>query len=133
MNCIRRSSFTRSFLIPFALTIWLSACHTWVEVEPPQRALQEQADRPPGERETLRLLMGEYANLYEGKLYRLTEDSLGLVKGNEHTTLPIREVTQVEVRRADHLATAGVVVGTLALAFGIAMIVAFHSVDLGSS
>lgn len=42
MQRIRRSNFARSFLLPVALTTWLSACTTkWVEVGPPIDALTE--------------------------------------------------------------------------------------------
>jgi hypothetical protein len=43
MGRIRRSDFARSSFMLLALTVWLGACHKWVEVAPPDLALEQQA------------------------------------------------------------------------------------------
>lgn len=41
MYRVRQSVFTRALLLPFALLMWLSACHKWVVLEPPYVPSQE--------------------------------------------------------------------------------------------
>ena len=43
MHRVRRSVFVRSFLLPFALLLWLAACQKYVMVQPPlERSLAEE-------------------------------------------------------------------------------------------
>lgn len=112
MDRIRRSDFARSFLLPLALTFWLGACHKWVEVEPPQLALQEQADKPVRARQELRLHIEPDGQSFEGSLVSIAADSVVLGKGEGRITVSTADVTRVDVRRTDTAAS-------VALGFGI--------------
>jgi hypothetical protein len=128
MQRIRRSDFARSFLLPLALTIWLSACATkWVEVGPPINTLREQAIRPAEDRDRLRLHLAGSEEAPEGTLEGLSKDSVVLAqRRNEHATVALVQVSQVEVERTNvpglialsvvGLAGLAVVVGFIALA-----------------
>ncbi len=122
MNRIRRSSFARSFLLAFALTILLGACQKWVEVEPPQLVLQEQADKPVQDRDELRFHTRTDAETLEGDPIVVGPDSVVLEKGEGRVTVPIEDVRRVDVRRID---TAATVVAVVGIAVGAAVTAAF--------
>jgi hypothetical protein len=44
MSCLRRSAFARSFLLPLALLISLSACHEYAKLDSPTQATLEHGD-----------------------------------------------------------------------------------------
>ena len=108
MNRVRQSAFTRVFLLPFALLLWLSACHKWVALEPPYATAVAEAQpgefRITSEDGTKRRMLDPL----------LTDDSVGGV--------PLTEVQSVEERRTDVVAIVGLVVGIGALyALGVAI------------
>jgi hypothetical protein len=109
MNRIRRSSFARSFLLPFALTLWLSACHKWVDAGPPELALQEQADKPVQDRDRLQLHTEPDTATFEGDPILIGPDSIVLAKGDERVEIPTKEVVRVDVRKSNLLTTGGLV------------------------
>jgi len=128
MHRVRRSAFARSFLLPLALTVWLAACHKWVELESPQIALEEQADRPVQARDELRLLTEPEGISFEGNPFVISPDSVVLAKGESRVSVPTQSIARVEARKADAAGTvglsAGVVVGLslgLLLAAGAAI------------
>jgi hypothetical protein len=117
MYRVRRSVFARSFLLPLALLIWLSACHKWVPLEPPIE--QAIAEEKPG---TVRVTLAN-ANPIGLKEPRISGDSLvgvveesyverGKVRRSKRTVqIPLDSVQTIEERRTDTLATAGTVIG----------------------
>lgn len=111
MHRFRRSRFARSCLLPFTCTIWLAACHKWVQVGPPLNVLGEQAARSLDERDEIRLHFGPERTL-KGRLGEMTPDSLVIVEDGTSERLPTAGVTRVDVRRADVLPTLLLLVGT---------------------
>jgi hypothetical protein len=103
----------RSVLLSVGFAAFLSACHKWVVVEPPDLVLQEQAEAPTDNREVLRLRFEESDASIEGKLQSLGPDSLVVAKGSHQSTVPRSTVSEVAVRRGDAAGTAGVVLGAI--------------------
>ena len=118
MRRFRRSSFTRSFVLPFALTLWLGACHSWVPARLPSVELPAQAALPTGDRDELRLHVGEETQM-EGVLADLTADSVTISGEDSTATVSVEEITRVEVRKADTAKTVFLGLGIAAAAFGI--------------
>jgi hypothetical protein len=131
MQWIRGSDFARSCLPLLALSVCLSACHKWVEVEPPQMALQEQADKPVQARNELRLHVGEEGETFEGDpIHIFGADSVVLAKGAGRVTVATQEVTRVDVRRTDTAATLGLTAAIAAVSIvAIAYISFLATVD----
>ena len=115
MDRIRRSDFARSFLLPLAPTFWLGACHKWVEVEPPDLALGQQAAKTAQDRDKLRLHIVESDGKVEGYLAELTQDSTILVTDDGRAGIPRVLIAQVDERRSDALGTVVLVLLPLGL------------------
>jgi hypothetical protein len=125
MHRNRRSEFTRSFLLPLALTVWLSACHKWVELESPQIALEEQADRPVQARDELRLLTEPEGISFEGNPIVIGPDSVVLAKGESRVSVPTQSIARVEARKSDAAGTAGLSAGVVVgLSLGVVLLMA---------
>ena len=114
MRYFRRSALLRLVVLPFTLTVWLSACHKWVALEPPYGLAIEAAQT-----DELRVTVaGEQFVL---KSAVVSGDTL-LVAGQ---TLGIHmdSLQAVDARAADIHATAGTVLLAIlaagAAAFGI--------------
>ena len=120
MDRIRRSDFARSFLLPLALTFWLGACHKWVEVEPPDLALGQQAAKTAQDRDKLRLHIVESDGKVEGYLAELTQDSTILVTEDGRAALPTSLIVQVDERRSDALGSIALFLVPIVLALLIA-------------
>jgi hypothetical protein len=114
-------------LLPLALTLWLSACHKWVEVEPPQLALQEQADKPVEVRQELRLHLEPDGKTFEGNPIIIDADSVVLVRSKGPITVSTVDITRVDVKQGDAAASlalgAGVILGGMLAAMVIALAV----------
>ena len=117
MRRIRRSSFVRSFVLPFALTIWLGACHSWVPARPPSVELPAQAAMPETERDELRLSTGSDW-VARGKLAALTKDTVRISGEDAMISVPVGEVSKVELRKADTSKSVFLGLGIAALAWG---------------
>ena len=113
MHRTQRSCVVRSVLLYVGLAAFLSACHKWVVVEPPDLVLQEQAEAPTDNREVLRLRFEESDASIEGQLQSLGPDSLVVAKGSHQASVPRSTVSEVAVRRGDAAGTAGVVLGSI--------------------
>ena len=128
MKRFRPSAFARSFLLPLSLTVWLAGCHKWVEVEPPQLALQQQADKPMQARDELRLHIGPDGQTFEGNPSIITADSVVLGRGEGPVTVSTADVTRVDKKQGDAAASlavgAGVILGSL-----VAIVVVGLAVD----
>ena len=123
MNRIRRSALARSFLLPLAVTVWLSACHKWVEVEPPQLALQQQAATPVQARDELRLLTEPEGISFEGNPILITPDSVVLANDESRVSVPMESIARVEARKADAAGSIGLFAGVvLPLSFGLTLL-----------
>lgn len=124
MQRIRRYGFARSFLLPLALTIWLSACATkWVEVGPPLDTLQEQETRPAEDRDRLRLHLAGSKETPEGTLEGLSKDSVVLAQRRKRrATVAIAQVSQVELERTN---VPGLIALSVVGLAGLALLVGF--------
>lgn len=119
-----RSSFAQSFLLPFALTVWLSACYKWVPLRPPTVELPAQASKPVEDRDELRLHVGQSGKV-EGTLAELTQDSVVLVDDGARVTLALESVSHVDARRFNLTGTVILVGGVIVvIGAGLAFIVA---------
>lgn len=121
MRRFRRSSFVRSFLLPFGLTVWLSACHKWVQLRPPPVELPTQASMPVENRDELRLHVDPDGTV-EGTLVDLTQDSVVLVGDGARLAVPVESVSRVDARRSDTVATVALVVGVAAVTVGVGLV-----------
>lgn len=129
MDRIRRSDFARSFLLPLALTFWLGACHKWVEVEPPQLALQEQADKPVQARGILRLHIGPDGQTFQGNPIIIDADSVVLGRGEGPVTVSTADVTRVDVQQSDAAASLAVAAGAILGGILAAIVIALAVTD----
>jgi len=123
MRRFRRSSFVRSFVLPFALTAWLSACHKWVQLRPPPVELPAQASTPVENRDELRLHVDPNGKL-EGTLAELTQDSVVLVDEERRVAVPVESVSRVDARRSDTVATVALVVVSTTVTLGVGLLAA---------
>ena len=114
MRRFRRSSFVRSFVLPLALTAWLSACHNWVQLRPPPVELPAQASMPVEDRDELRLHV-DGDRTFEGTLTELTRDTVVLMKDAATVAVPVESVSRVDARRSDTVATVAIIVGVTAV------------------
>ena len=117
MRRFRRSSFVRSFVLPFSLTVWLGACHSWVPARPPSVELPAQAAMPEAERDELRLRVGTDW-VASGKLAVLTEDSVRISGEDDVVSLPVGEISKVELRKTDIAKSVILGIGIAVVAFG---------------
>ena len=117
MRRFRRSSFVRSFVLPFSLTVWLGACHSWVPARPPSVELPAQAAMPEAERDELRLRVGTDW-VASGKLAVLTEDSVRISGEDDVVSLPVGEISTVELRKTDVAKSVILGLGIAVVAFG---------------
>jgi hypothetical protein len=92
--------------------MWLSACHKWVEVEPPSRAFQEQSELPVQSRDEVRLHIRSTEAKLEGDPLTIGPDSVVLaLRGGDRVSIAPADVTRVDVRRANTVGTIGLVAG----------------------
>ena len=117
MRRFRRSSFVRSFVLPFTLTLWLGACHSWVPARPPSVELPAQAALPESERDELRLRVGTDW-VARGRLTVLTEDTVRVTGEDAVISLPVGEVSKVELRKSDIAKSVILGLGVAVVAFG---------------
>ena len=113
MRRTQRSYMVRSVLLSIAVAVFLSACHKWVIVEPPDLALQEQEEEPVDDRDLLRLRFEDSDASVEGTLLALGPDSVAVTKDNDQATVPRSTVSDVAVRRGDSAGTAATVLGSI--------------------
>ncbi len=111
MLYFRRSPFLRRVILPLTLLAFLSACHKWVPLEPP--VAQAIAEEEPG---TVRVTLADDSRVVL-KEPRVSGDSL--VALDDTVRVALDDVQQIEARRANTPATIGLVVGSIAAAFGV--------------
>ena len=137
MHRVRRSVFVRSFLLPFALLIWLAACTKWVPLKPPVE--QAIAESKPG---TVRVTLAD-GGLVTVKEPRVSRDSLvglceqpsywesgKLERDARSAGIPLEAVERIEEQRSNPVATVGLVLGITFVVLAIAAAVA-GPMDLG--
>jgi len=115
MLYFRRSPFLRRVILPLTLLAFLSACHKWVPLEPP--VTQAITEGEPG---TVRV------TLSDGWQRVLKEPHISgdsLVALDDTVGVALDDVQQIEARRANTPATIGLVVGSIAAAFGVLLVV----------
>lgn len=110
MRCLRESAFLRVVVLPFALVLWLSGCHKWVDLEPPYGPAIEAAET----REFRLTVKGERR---ETESATLRGDTLWAGT----LPIPLKDLEAVEVRRKDVPATVG---ATMLVFFGVALMAA---------
>ena len=111
MPYFRRSPLLRRVVLPLTLLAFLSACHKWVPLEPP--VAQAIAEEEPG---TVRVTLADSSRVVL-KEPRISGDSL--VALDDTVRVALDDVQQIEARRANTPATIGLVVGSLAAAYGV--------------
>lgn len=120
MQRIRQCSFVRSVLLPFALTLWLSGCHKWVEIPAPYEWSVPAID--PGEvRATLS--NGAQVTLDNPEVVRDTlladwESASRSGSVGRTTRLPLTDISKIEARQSDPLATVGLALGVTVVTLG---------------
>jgi hypothetical protein len=120
MDRVRRLDFARSLLLPLALTGWFGACSKWVEVAPPEFALEQQAAKTSPDRDKLRLHIVERDMRVEGFLAELKQDSTVLATEDGRVAISTPLIEQVDERRGDALGSIIVILGPVLLALAIA-------------
>ena len=108
MLYFRRSPFLRRVILPLTLLAFLSACHKWVPLEPP--VAQAIAEEEPG---TVRVTLTDSSRM-DLEEPRVSGDSLVALDGTASVALD--DVQQVEARRANTVATVGLILGAAVLA-----------------
>jgi hypothetical protein len=102
------SSFVRLVGLAFALVIWVSACHKWVELEPPYGPAIEAAQT-----DELRVTTDGQRTVYKSSL---------TVKGDTlwagATSIYLEGVESVEARKADLAGTLAIVLPVTAVVIG---------------
>jgi hypothetical protein len=129
MDYVHLYSLVRRALLSVTLVVVFSACHKWVEVAPPDIALQEQADKPVQDREALRLHIRDTGAKFDGDPVQIGPDSVVLAKDQRRIPILTEDVSKVEVRRGDALGIGGV--GLLAAAglFGVLLLAVASTFD----
>ena len=119
MLYFRRTRFLRRIVLPLTLLAFLSACHKWVQLEPPvAHAIAAE------ELGTVRVTLTDSSRIVLKEPY-VSGDSLMAME--EHARgVRLDEVARIEGRRANVPATVGLVIGilvvpVLALAVGCAV------------
>ena len=126
-----RSLFARCVLLPLGLTTWTGACYGWVPARPPSIELPAQAAKPASERDELRLrVVGGFA---EGTLTDLTTDSVTVSDGNSLVSVPVLQVSSVDLRKVDTGKSILLGVGIAATAFGLVLGLAVLANELDGS
>ena len=112
----RRSPLLRRVILPLTLLAFLSACHKWVPLEPP--VAQAITERDPG---TVRVTLSDGWQRVLKEPHISGDSLVAFEEGKEPQTvaLPLEDLQRVEERRANTPATIGLVVGSLAAAFGV--------------
>ena len=106
MRFFRRSAFLRLVVLPFTLTMFLTACHKWTAVEPPYGPAIENAGA-----DELRLTVAGETTVLKGATIR--NDTLFVAGEAGHVALD--DLQAVEIRTSDTGATVGLLVGIGAL------------------
>ena len=121
MRRTRRSSFASAVLLPFTLLVWLTGCYKWVPLEPP--VAQAVSERTPG---TIRITLADGSQVVL-KEPRVMGDSLRAIgDGAEHqaAAFPLEGLREVEEKRANVPVIIGLAVGGIAVALGLAVVIA---------
>ncbi len=112
----RRSPLLRRVVLPLTLLAFLSACHKWVPLEPPlAQAITE------GEPGTVRVTLSDGWHRVLKEPHISGDSLVAFEEGKEPQTvaLPLEDLQRVEEKRANTPATVGLVVGSLAAAYGV--------------
>ena len=118
MSRIRQSVFARSFLLPLALLLWLSACHKWILLQPPfQQAIEKENPS------TVRVTMQDGARRELMKPLVRSDTLLSRAIRDQQVEIPLEAVRTVEARKANTLATVALVVGVTLGALVLAALV----------
>jgi hypothetical protein len=134
MHRVRRSVLVRSFLLPFALLLWLSACHKWVQLEPPvDRAIVQEK---PG---TVRLTLADTSQIVlvdpgvKGDSLIGTLPETGWMRKDPQTVaVNLQDVQEIHERRTKVAATIGLTLGAMVVALA-AVIGMYCAIEGGCS
>lgn len=130
MRHFRCSAFVRLVVLPFLLTVWLSACTSYVAMEPPvDRSIAKE--EPNHARVTLKdgsRIVVAHPRIEADSLFGFDADSYDRRERayTDSVHIALEEVARVEVRKFDALKTIGIPIGL----FGLAM---FACVSRGDS
>ena len=127
MLYFRRSPFLRRVILPLTLLAFLSACHKWVPLEPP--VAQAIAEQQPS---TVRVTLADSSQVVL-KEPHISGDSLVAFedgKDAQAVALLLEDLQRVEERRANTPATIGLVVGSIAAAFGVLILAVVIACEL---
>jgi hypothetical protein len=119
MLYFRRSPFLRRVVLPLTLLAFLSACHKWVPLEPP--VAQAITEEEPG---TVRVTLADNSRVVLKEPHISGDSLIAFEEGKEPQTvaLLLEDLQRVEEKRANTPATIGLVVGSLGVAIGLAML-----------
>ncbi len=116
MLYFRRSPLLRRVILPLTLLAFLSACHKWVPLEPPlAQAITE------GEPGTVRVTRTDNSRIVLKEPHISGDSLVAFEEGKEAQTvaLPLEDLQRVEEKRTNTPAIIGLVVGSLAAAYGV--------------
>ncbi len=130
MKFFRRSSFLRLVVLPFALTLWLSACYKWTALE----TSGDSTELPSPVRLTLtdgRQFELEGATIVGDTIVGMRRGSDQPGQIAEQVRLSVAEVQKAEHKEKDELATAAAL-SPVALLLGILISNAFTDFACGN-
>ncbi len=119
MLYFRRSPLLRRVILPLTLLAFLSACHKWVPLEPP--VAQAIAETESG---TIRVTLADSSRIVL-KEPHISGDSLMAFEDEKEpqtVALLLEDLQRVEEKRANTPATIGLVVGSIGVFIGLAML-----------
>ncbi len=130
MLYFRHSPFLRRVILPLTLLAFLSACHKWVPLEPP--VAQAIAEEEPG---TVRVTLADNSRVVLKEPHISGDSLVAFEEGKEAQTvaLPLEDLQRVEEKRADTPTTIGLVVGSIGVFIGLAMLAYVIACSAGSS
>ena len=120
---IRNTRISFRCLLTVAVACWLCACHKWVEAEPADLALQEQAELPVDDRAELRIRVKPDGSTYEGVLQQLSGYSAVLVTEDGPVAVREADIAHVESRAPDALATLAVVLASYVGVIAVGLVI----------
>jgi hypothetical protein len=122
-------------LLPFALLLWLSACHKWVQLEPPvDRAIVQEK---PG---TVRLTLADTSRIVLVDPSVQGDSLIGILpktrwekpKDQQTVAVNLQDVQEIHERRTKVVATIGLTLGAMVVALA-ALIGVYCAVEGGCS
>ncbi len=114
---------------PVAVAVLSGACKSaWTQAQPTDNVLMEQAAKSSDDRDQLRLYLRDGEATVEGKVAKLTADSVALF--DDSMRVARQDIARIDVRTGHHPVGALIAVALSgALLFGILIVIVSESLD----